>query len=268
MYSATNYFGSCVTEKPPDVHIETEGGDISDVPRDDIENIIDSLKNVQDVLCGKAWEDLSEELRTALTSFAYFMGSLINQTVYADSSVVGGLFKDLQGLRDLTLHDFIAQRNGMVSAFYRGATGVDASHPNEGKLKALAHLHEQLLYTRNIRVVTPFAFQKNLIMYSTTGSKTCVTLNSQWESTGSYTTVSNIATMQKDPLACPNGDVINVFDNNQKVGKHSGRIREGSTVPQSVCTAVTHIVPQPDTLLQNDECLFAPVYLLIQRRNR
>ena len=110
-------------------------------------------------------------------------------------------------------------------------------------------------------MVTPFAFQRNLITYSTTGSKAIVSLTSQWESSGSYTTVSNVATKPRDKLICPIGDVINVFDNNQKVGKHSGRIREGSSVPQSVCTAVTHIVPHPVTRLQSDPSLHPSHYL-------
>ena len=52
-----------------------------------------------------------------------------------------------------------------------------------------------------------------------------------------------------------------MFDDNQKVGKHSGQIREGSSVPQIVCTPVTQIVPKPDKFLQNDISLHPSCYL-------
>lgn len=256
-YSLKYYVGKCIAEEP--TILPSENREIKVIPQ--IEKVLDSLRTVQEILRGKGWEDLPDILKSELSSFASFMGNLINKSVYDDGLIVGDLFKDLQALKELTIQDFISQRNSIVSAFLGGATGVSPSHENPGKLKALAHLHEQILYTRNLRLVTPFAFQRSLITYSVTGSKTIVTLNGQWESSGSYTSVSNIATTEREPSVCPTGDVINVFDNNQKVGKHSGRIREGSSVPQSVCTAVTHIVPKPDTFLQNDISLHPSRYL-------
>ena len=48
---------------------------------------------------------------------------------------------------------------------------------------------------------------------------------------------------------------INTIDNNQKFGIHSGRIKEGSKVPISICTSMYHIVPKPDTFLQYNSSL-------------
>ena len=47
---------------------------------------------------------------------------------------------------------------------------------------------------------------------------------------------------QSDELKCPtDADVINIIDNNQKVGKCGRRIKEGSKVAISICTTVGHI---------------------------
>ena len=53
----------------------------------------------------------------------------------------------------------------------------------------------------------------------------------------------------------PNGDVHNTIDNNQKVGRTSGRIKEGSKVPTSIFTTMCHIAPQPITAFQKVDFL-------------
>ena len=92
-------------------------------------------------------------------------------------------------------------------------------------------------------------------MYSVTNSKTAVKLQSSWESSGSYTTAHDIFASKVDHISCPSGDIHNTIDNNQKDGICTWRIREGSTVPLSICTAVCHIIPQPVTSLQCKENL-------------
>ena len=72
---------------------------------------------------------------------------------------------------------------------------------------------------------------------------------------GSSRTLSNMICEPVPPLEGPNEDLFNTIDNNQKVGIHSGRIREGSKVPVSVCTSMCHIVPQLKTCLQYSDSL-------------
>jgi hypothetical protein len=56
------------------------------------------------------------------------------------------------------------------------------------------------------------------------------------------------------PIVKPDADekhALHVtFDNNQKVGHTSGRIREGSSIPMSICTAVTYITPNSESTIQ------------------
>ena len=75
-------------------------------------------------------------------------------------------------------------------------------------------------------------------------------MNKKWE--GCSRTVSNLISEPVPPLDCPKEDQFITIDTIQKVGIHSGRIREGSKVPLSICTSLYHIVPQPKTILQYD----------------
>ena len=82
-----------------------------------------------------------------------------------------------------------------------------------------------------MNIITPFAFKRNLITFSLTHSKLAVKLYGKWESSGSYSTLSEILLQPGEPLACKtNSDVliipstiikrsVNVEDESRKVGK-------------------------------------------------
>ena len=76
-----------------------------------------------------------------------------------------------------------------------------------------------------------------------------------WECSGRYSTLDQIVTSPCPPIPCPDGDVHNAVDNNQKVGGTSGHIKEGSKAPTSICTTMCHIALQPTTALQEDDLL-------------
>ena len=69
-------------------------------------------------------------------------------------------------------------------------------------LSALAHCMEQVSYTRNLNIITPFAFKRKLVMYSVTNRKELVTVNKKWEGCGSSSTVSNLICEPAPPLNC------------------------------------------------------------------
>ena len=85
--------------------------------------------------------------------------------------------------------------------------------------------------------------------------KKFVKLQSSWEGSGSYTTLHEILTSKVDPKNCPDGDVHNTIDNNQKVSICTWEIYESSTVPLSICTTLGHILPQAPTSLPSKEFL-------------
>ena len=83
------------------------------------------------------------------------------------------------------------------------------------KENAFCHLIEQVLYTRNLHLITPFAFKRNLITYSITNSKTAMQLQEAWKSSGSYAKLHDTVTAKTNPVECPLGDLHNTVDNNQ-----------------------------------------------------
>lgn len=89
----------------------------------------------------------------------------------------------------------------------------------------------------------------------------CKTEQQLGKGSDGYTTINKVITATCPPNEYPSNDVENTIDNNQKVGKHLGRIREGSKVPTSICTTVGYIVPKPETNLQNDESLMPKNWL-------
>ena len=139
----------------------------------------------------------------------------------------------------------------MLNSFLEGFTLVNINKGNnEKKVIAFAHSIEQVMYTRNLKIITPFSFKRNLVLFSVTNSKELSTMNKKWEGCDSSRTLSNMIGEPVPPLECPNEKLFITIDNNQKVLIHSGRIREGSKVLVSVCTSMCHIVPQPKTYLQ------------------
>ena len=191
------------------------------------------------------WSNLSRDLKSKIIHLAGELGRLINNDIFEDGkSNVTSQYKDLDQLKNMKPLNWIQKRNILLQSFVENCTG----EINSKKINALAHSIEQIYYTRNLNLITPFAFKRNLVLYSITNSKELTTMNKKWEGCGSSRTLNSVICEPAPPLQCPSADVFNT--NNQKVGIHSGRIKEGSKVPISICTSVCHIVPKPDTFLQ------------------
>ena len=223
--------------------------------------LVKDIRKTREALENLKWEKLSADLKLELTNLAGTLGKIVNLATYKDGQSINDQYKDLRSLGNMDLKNWLSDRNPVLINFLYGCSGVNEETDSNKKTMALVHAIEQILYARNLLLVTPFAFQRNLISYSLTNSKTAVKLNGSWESSGGYTTINKVITAPCPPNEYPRNDVENTIDNNQKVGKHSGRIREGSKVPISICTTVGHIVPKPETNLQNDESLMPKNWL-------
>ena len=65
-----------------------------------------------------------------------------------------------------------------------------------------------------------------------------------WGGSRGYTKVNEILNSPSDPLTIPaSNDIVITFDNEQKIGKHYGRFREGSKESVSIITTVAVIKP-------------------------
>ena len=110
---------------------------------------------------------------------------------------------------------------------------------------------EQVLYTRNNNTITLFSFQRNVVQYTLTGSKTATNLLGYWEPAGGYTTILNYIKPKAPVVKCPAGDVA--IENEQRVGRSSGRIRKGASIRVVICTTMSFINTEQTTNLQQQK---------------
>lgn len=183
----------------------------------------------------------------ALVTVANFLGKMIQQSLYND-----GMDCIQNYSKQTDAHQWLSKQNSILLAFLEGCTGISPTTNNEKKMNSLIHIVEQVLYARNLVVVCPFAFQRNVVQYSYSRSKVCTTLTGVWEPAGGYTTVSNFLSAPSEPVVCPGDDVHVTIDNNQKVAKTSGRIKEDSKMPVSICTTVGFLQPPNVSNLQQN----------------
>ena len=90
--------------------------------------------------------------------------------------------KNMQTLKTIKPGPWLKKRNPLLLSFLNGVTGVSVDNSSEEKINAFTHLVEQIYYTRNLNIIILFSFRRNLVMYSSTHSKTAVLSNSYWES--------------------------------------------------------------------------------------
>ena len=85
-------------------------------------------------------------------------------------------------MKEIEPFSWIKKRNPLLNSFLEGRTSVNINkETNEKKVNAFAHSIEQVMYTRNLHIITPFSFKRNLVLYSVTNSKELSTMNKKWE---------------------------------------------------------------------------------------
>ena len=220
---------------------------------DNANHLADSLNQCND------WNCYDKKLRDAIARLAHALGALIENDIYWQSQKMNLEYKTLKVEDGL---EWLTQKNQVLISFLEGCTKVSLKQDTPPKkIRAFLTAVDQIHYTRNLLYVSSFAFQRNFTNYCLTGSKTALKLTNAWEPSGSYTTVSKILSVPVRAPECPPGDVHITIDNSQKVGHSSGRIREGSKVPISICTTVGYLQPDPVTYLQANDAL-APKHWL------
>jgi rubrerythrin len=197
------------------------------------------------------WDDFSNDEKDILIDIARLIGDLVQMDLYRDSK---NNIQNYKTAINLDSKDWLQTCNPLVISFLKGCTKVNNASADK-KVNALAHCVEQVLCARNLNVVTPLAFRRNVVQYSISGSKMSTQLMGAWEPSGGYTTVRNYIDAPCDPPPCPDGDVQNAIDNEQRVAKSSGSIKEASKVKVDICTTLSHIQPQSGTNVQTQEDL-------------
>ena len=133
------------------------------------------------------------------------------------------LSKNIQNLTELVDFEninWLCERPMELIHFLSTMCKVDLNTASESKLRAFSKIIELIYFCHDSKMVLPQHFTDNLIQYRLTNSKTCTNYQGSSSLSGSYFTLSTWLNKQaRDPLPFPKGLTINVFDNNQKVGK-------------------------------------------------
>ena len=192
------------------------------------------------------WNKLNRGVKSALCNLSKALGGIIESDFNSEKSTMAAECSSLVNLTSIEPRKWYNDHNELLTDYLHGCTRVSSEAIKEKKFNSCLHDVQQIIYARNNDVVTLFAFQKNIMSYVISKSKAACAIMGGWESSGSYTKINEMLSSNTVPLAMPNNaDITFTFDNEQKVGRHSGRIRECSKRPMSVITPVAVIQPSP-----------------------
>ena len=199
----------------------------------------------------RTWGQLNDDLKDSLCELSLVMGALIRKDLDNERFEMAHQCRDFSSLISIKPREWYKQRNVLLTSFLHGCTGVSPETEKKKKLNSAIHAVEQIMYTKNNNIVTPFSLQRNLIIYMVSHSKGITSICGSWEPSGSYTKINEILNSPSPPLTITGcNDIAVTFDNEQKVGRHSGRIREGSKQSISIITTVAVIEPRPTSQYQ------------------
>ena len=127
-------------------------------------SILKAVNKVTNHLKSLTWNNLSRDLKNNITQLAGELGRLINNDIFEDGqSNVASEYKDLDQLENMKPLKWIQERNILLQSFVENCTGVKLKREiNSKKINPLAHSIEQIYYTANLNLITPFAFKQNL----------------------------------------------------------------------------------------------------------
>ena len=183
----------------------------------------------------KLVQELSNDEKNNL---AKELGQSISDEIITEAKSLKGHHRSLDNLLNFKVDEFIATRNTILYEFIKSVTNIPDTKERQS-LCHLAQIFENFYKLTQPNLVYPLAFLNNLYVYVETGSRNVVDLIGAATGGGDYDTIgASLKSQSSEPVACPDGDVGNAFDNNQKVGK-AWAVQINSEVQTSVIT--THI---------------------------
>ena len=227
---------------------DTELVEVQNDKDDENESLTVLIGRVNLCLQGLEWGTLANQERESLCSLAENLGKVINKSLYDERTEMAAQCSSLETLMTVEPKKWYAERNQLLASFISGSTGVSLQtcSTNTKKMGAAIHCVEQFIYTRNINTVTPFAYMRNILTYIISKSKMACDITGTAESSGCYTKVNSLLNVPSESLMIQDkSDVTVTFDNEQKVGRHSGRIRERSKQALSIITTVRVLEVNP-----------------------
>lgn len=212
-------------------------------------NSNDKSKTIESFL-----EHLSDEQRQEL---AYCVASREGRKMYMDSEEISDEYLDLQYMEQMDLGRWLSARNACVLAFLQGSSGCGKilEETSERDRFRLAVIIEQLYRMRSSKRVFPWSFLVALNIYKKTGSKEVINTLAAAYSTPTYYVLQNWLKEQGGKeVEYPKGLTMNVFDNEQAIGRRTG-VHPSNRARCSVVTNVAVCTLDAENTIQQDDSL-------------
>ncbi|XP_060595290.1 uncharacterized protein LOC132749514 isoform X1 [Ruditapes philippinarum] len=171
------------------------------------------------------FQEFVQDLSTDDTSLlSYFLGRSVSKSAKDDCESYSLLYKDLQAVANIDIHRWLINRNPNIILYLMGLGNFSADileiKDDRTKLLTIARAVEHLYMIPCPSTISPISFLLNVCNYAITGSKTTVDMYGSSSPGGHYKAVTQWLKEQGTvPAVCPEGDLLNVFDNEQIIGK-------------------------------------------------
>ena len=170
---------------------------------------------------------------------ARFIGELEADDIETSALQFRGEYTDMAKLQSFDLHKFVQNSNSVTKSFIEGACklgSVGTGQYDRGTF-LFACLIDMLYKLRVPSIITPLSFMKNLSVFISQDKKGVCKLNAASAPGGSYTCLTEWLKIQSNTNqpSAPEGDLLNVFDNDQVIGK-TYTVRPDNKVNMSIIT--------------------------------
>lgn len=196
------------------------------------------------------------------SALAYCLGKSTNRYVREDASSLTMMYMNAQMVSEFKMKEWLNQRDSVVKDFIYGVGCIQKFEVLEsGKARVVASAVENVYKLAYPKLVSPFAFVRNVCLYALTGSKQALEINSRTSPSGGYKTVMTwLLDQSGEPQPCPEGDVMNVFDNEQVIGRKNA-IKPKNKARISIITNKGFVQLEGDGVLQS-KAEFKPSQIL------
>ena len=235
------------SESTQHVSVQTEG---------DVDGLVCSFNNISVEERSVVLRNLVDQMSLHEKSvMARLLGQSQADSLKAEASALRGEYKQLNNLQEFDINRFVSTANIVTRSFIEGACQVGSvGEHNSTCTYIFACLIDMIYKLRVPSIITPLSFMKNLTTFVSNDRRWICKLNAVTSPGGSYTTISDWLKLQSqtsEPVA-PEGDILNVFDNDQVIGK-TFTVKPNNKVNMSIITNRAWIPIDASSNLQGKE---------------
>ena len=203
-----------------------------------IESVIIKLSTVQ----------VTQQVNDKLNGLLFTIGNKIIKPALVNVDHLRKQYLSTANLKQLNSLTFLNDCNQMLVNFVSSITGRSIERMEDEQLYRFASCIESIYHLKNSNLILPHSFLSNLIMTTTSGSKTVTEVNAKTSPGASDTTYRKwIASQGQEELKSPAGNLDVYIDNIGKYKVPSFRVQTDNNRTPTVITAILNI-PLKSTL--------------------